>query len=104
MEPQEFATNREGTGRLRPGPSSSQRPGLVLQGGFPGLNPQLVRGYPGADPFLPDPQPWAQPQAGSKEEPKAQDCGHTSTFSAPSRPGTWGQGVKEHLVPALKGP
>lgn len=35
-EPQEVATNREGTGKLRP---ALPEPGLVLQGGLPGLNP-----------------------------------------------------------------
>lgn len=60
LEPQEAATGREGTGRLRPGLPSSQSPGRSYKEAFPGLNPLLLWGWRGSDSFLPHAHPCAQ--------------------------------------------
>lgn len=108
-EPQEAATDREGTGRLRPRLSSSQSPGLSYKEAFPGLNPLLVWGWRGSDSFLPHPHPCIRAQAWHKGGTRAAGPVPQSLDKpspAPSLLSTvrlWRHRVKGHLVPLLKG-
>lgn len=93
------------TGKLRPGPSSFQSPGLVLPEAFQDLTPPHPHWSEakGSDSFSITPAPVPSPRPSTKEssghQPKATVPGRTPPAPplCPTRVGTWGHRVKEHL-------